>query len=90
MAQRMSTSFTFEGVSSAGETIVWLPGRRAGLEFVVELLTGDAVARPILARPSMAAHAGLRAARMVARAAAFLAERMGNLDSSTTKGVLDE
>jgi hypothetical protein len=38
----------------------------------------------------MAAHAGLRAARVVARDAAFLAERMGNLDSSTKKGVLDE
>jgi hypothetical protein len=38
----------------------------------------------------MAAHAGLRAARMVPRDAAFLAERMGNLDSSTKKGVLDE
>jgi hypothetical protein len=47
-------------------------------------------ARPILARPSMAAHAGLRAARMVARDAAFLAERMGNLDSPAKKGVLDE
>jgi hypothetical protein len=30
--------------------------------------------------------AGLRAARMVARDDAFLAERMGNLDSSTKKG----
>ena len=44
-----------------------------------------AVARPLLARPSMAAHAGLRAAGMVARDAAFLAERMGNLDSSAKK-----
>jgi hypothetical protein len=38
----------------------------------------------------MAAHADLCAARMAARDAAFLAERMGNLDSSTKKGVLDE
>jgi hypothetical protein len=38
----------------------------------------------------MAAHAGLRAARMVPRDVAFLAERMGNPDSSTKKGVLDE
>jgi hypothetical protein len=38
----------------------------------------------------MAAHAGLRAAGMVARDAAFLAERMGNLDSPAKKGVLDE
>jgi hypothetical protein len=38
----------------------------------------------------MAAHAGLRAAGMVARDAAFLAERMGNLDSSTKRRGLDE
>jgi hypothetical protein len=38
----------------------------------------------------MAARAGFAAARMVARDAAFLAERMGDLDSSTKKGVLDE
>jgi hypothetical protein len=38
----------------------------------------------------MAAHAGVRGAGMVAGDAAFLAERMGNLDSSTNKGRLDE
>jgi hypothetical protein len=35
-------------------------------------------------------HAGPGAARMGARDAAFLADRLGNLESSTTKGVLDE
>src|SRR2546421_282025 len=38
---------------------------------------GDAVARPVRAWPSMAAHAGLRAAGMVARDAAFLGRANG-------------
>jgi hypothetical protein len=59
-----------------------LPGTTHG----ARTSAGDAVARPILARPSMAANAGLGAARMVASDAAFLAERMGKLDSSTRNG----